>query len=318
MLGFLLLRSTWIRWEALATDNEAERASSLRRLYLYAALLISGVTALVAIATTLRIVLLIAFGAEQGETSEIIDQIVAQAGLFSAGLGSWLWFRSHVRQEVRLYAESEAGATARRLYFYVLAGLGLGLMWVGAGDLIQAFLSRIFGQGGTQPLWTSPLATGLSLLIVGTPVWTLHWRTVQQRVDGDSRAAFAERHAWPRRFYLFAAILVGALIFLFQLARVVYTVLLLLLGDPFAEFFSLETTAMIAGAAIAALVWTGHAALLRRDNQILAVSPYVEEETQPVDAVQQRQRLNAQIARLEAELATARQALEALEEHPQD
>ena len=87
----------------------------------------------------------------------------------------------------------------------------------------------------------SQLANGLSLIAVGAPVWSLHWRTAQRAAVQDNETGRAERASWPRRLYLYGIALVGALLILFELARVVYRLLLWALGDPNADFFGIET-----------------------------------------------------------------------------
>ncbi|MBK8050311.1 MAG: hypothetical protein IPK16_26330 [Anaerolineales bacterium] len=50
-----------------------------------------------------------------------------------------------------------------------------------------------------------------------------------------------ERGALFRRIYLFGIALVGALVILFELAQVVYQLLLVLMGEPNTTLFSAET-----------------------------------------------------------------------------
>ena len=69
--------------------------------------------------------------------------------------------------------------TIRRLYFYLLALIGSQAVVWGAVNLLRT----LFDQGVSGPV--TVLATGLSLVIVGLPVFLLHWLVAQRDASRD-------------------------------------------------------------------------------------------------------------------------------------
>jgi len=118
-----------------------------------------------------------------------------------------------------------------------------------------------------------------------------------------------ERASGPRKVYLYGVALVGALLILFYLAQVVYRLLLLVLGDPNVNLFSVETVDNIARSAIAAILWGVHVWAIRGDSQFGTESPEPVIQTPVAD----RKALLKRIEQLETELATTREALTKLE-----
>ncbi len=105
----------------------------------------------------------------------------------------------------------------------------------------------------------------------------------------------------------------GALLILFYLARVVYRVLLFVLGDPAAGVLSAQTIDEIARALISAVLWGVHILAIRADGRMGETAPAPQ-----ADVSAERANLAARIARLERELNEARQALQRLEAGPDD
>ncbi|GIV76081.1 MAG: hypothetical protein KatS3mg050_0475 [Litorilinea sp.] len=312
LLGGLLARVNWRRWQAITATRPAEAQSALRRLYLYGAVVISALATLVPAAGLLRELLLMAFGAGSGTLTELLQELATPVSLIPVGLVAWRWHWRILGQEADRYGESQEAATVRRIYYYAVAATGLGLLWFGAADIIQILLEAVLGTDAGTPggsFWPEPLANGLSLLAVGAPIWAAHWRAVQGIARRQDRAGLAERSAAPRKVYLYGVALVGALLILFYLAQAVYRLLLWLLGDPEAGFFSATTAEEVARSMLAAILWAVHVMAIRDDGR-LGTEGEPEEES-PMDRAEI---LRRQIARLEAELAHARAELEALEQ----
>ncbi|MCY3545235.1 MAG: DUF5671 domain-containing protein [Chloroflexi bacterium] len=71
--------------------------------------------------------------------------------------------------------------TVRRLYFYFVAFVSLMMTASGIVMLLQFVLDSITGDNFISDS-TTRLAAGASLLIVGAPLWVLHWRYIQKQV----------------------------------------------------------------------------------------------------------------------------------------
>ena len=105
--------------------------------------------------------------------------------------------------------EEESGiGTLRRLYYYGLAFVALMVAVSGAILLVSSIAESL---GGSQVLSTSqtPLALGLALTLVGTPVWLLHWSFAQRAL----REFPTEARALSRRAYLYLVIGIAAVLF---------------------------------------------------------------------------------------------------------
>ncbi len=101
--------------------------------------------------------------------------------------------------------------TVRRLYFYILALIGSQAVVWGAVSLLRNILDA--GLAGT----VSTLASGLSLVLVGLPVFLLHWLTAQRDASREE-----EEHASRIRAVFFYLVRVWTLI------PIVYSLLALL------------------------------------------------------------------------------------------
>ena len=88
--------------------------------------------------------------------------------------------------------------TIRRLYLYLVAFISLEVVLWGLIELARStFSGEMIGGGASQ------LAGGLSLLLVGVPVFLLHWIPAQRSATRDEE----ERSSRTRAVFLYAALL---------------------------------------------------------------------------------------------------------------
>ena len=106
--------------------------------------------------------------------------------------------------------------TARRLYLYLLSGIGLGVLVSGLSMLLTVLLEQLglgprgeLGFGGDDPV-RQQLTLASALTVVALPVWLLHWRAVERSVAHDRPDAALERTSGVRGLYF--AIALGALL----------------------------------------------------------------------------------------------------------
>lgn len=312
LVGAALSAMNWRRWQAVSAMNADEARSALRRLYLYAGVAVGAAAALAPAAGILREVLLLLLGSDPANWIELVDRLATPLGFLPVGIGIWVWYRRVLHLESERHGESPDGVLVRRIYVYVVAATGLVLVWFGAAETTSALLDwalRVAEEPGARSIWVETLATGLSLLIVGVPVWILHWRTAQRIAQRHDEAGWSERNSLPRKVYLYGATLAGALLILYYLARVIYRVLLTIMGDPVAGLLSVETADEMARAAISGILWVVHISAIRRDNHVSAA-----QRPDTLETERTRAQLTERIAVLERELGQAREALRRLEE----
>ncbi len=314
LVGGLVWRLTNLYWNAVMTAQPPEGRMALRRLYLYVATVLAAAITLVPVAMLLRLGVLFLFGGV--DTGDIdIDDLTTPLGLLPVGALAWRWHWLQVSAEAQRYGDSRESEFVRRLYYYAVAATGLLLLWIGLVDLVRALLDlAIIGSISIEKGFRAhQFSSGVSLIAVGAPVWSLHWRTAQRVAEQDNEAGRAERASWPRRVYLYGIALVGALLILFELAQVVYRLLLWALGDPNADFFGAETLDGLVRAATAAAFWAVHFLAIRNDTRM------VDEEAEAAargseHKERRRDDLAARIAELETELSALRAELTELED----
>ncbi len=229
LIGVLLMRVTWLRWQSIIAADPIEGKTGLRRVYLYASVVISALVTLVPATLLLRELLLILLGEGSGSLISLLNDLSTPLAVRSVGAVMWWWQWRILRGEIEAVGESAESVMVRRVYYYLLALVALGIVWYGAAETTTALLDWLFGPqgiGDRHSIWVVPLATGLSLLAVGTPVWSYHWRAVQSVAGRDDEPGADERSSGPRRVYLYGIALVSALFILYYLIQVVYRIFL--------------------------------------------------------------------------------------------
>ena len=76
--------------------------------------------------------------------------------------------------------------TVRRLYFYFVSLVALMMAVNGLVQIVRFPLDSLFGPETLTPSRTA-LAVGISLAVVGLPLWAFHWRTMQRYVARAAR-----------------------------------------------------------------------------------------------------------------------------------
>ncbi len=317
VVGGLLWRVNWRAWQGIVLTYPAEAQTALRRVYLYASLILSAASTLFAGAMALQQLLLLLFGVEPWGLP-FWEDLLEPLTFLPLGLAAWIWHRPRIQAEAARYGESPESIAVRRAYHYLVAATGLVLTWYGLVTVARLLLDPlVVGEGlATGGFQARQLANGLSLLAVGAPVWAIHWRQVQQAARRRDSVGREERSSVPRRAYLYAVALVGALIILFDLATVLYRLLLWLLGETGAAFLQANTVDALARSSVSLIFWLLHVLALRRDGQLGGEEAREAQPRgrSPEEAARRRAELAARIRRLEAELAAARAELEKLEE----
>jgi len=107
-------------------------------------------------------------------------------------------------------------STAKRVYFYLVYFIALGMFSSGVGILLSVCFDVIIkhpapAQIGAQSFARETLSLGLAMLVIGGVLWFLFWRAIQRNVSGNP----AEIGSAIRKF-IFNVILIGsALVSLF-------------------------------------------------------------------------------------------------------
>ena len=199
-----------------ALHDPYERASALRRLYMYLACLVSALATTIALALTLSQIL--AAGLDnQGFNGETTAQLGWAALVFAAVFAFHFWIAAADRKAA---GEEGASATLRRWYMYASLLVGLLIMLNGAANLLQAGLSQLalghstVTQFGPAVAWT----------VAGAVLWAFHARAIAAAHLWD------DRHSTLRAVEGFMALAVSIATALFGASTILYYVLARLLG----------------------------------------------------------------------------------------
>ncbi len=268
-LPFFLLH-WWLVQRSL--EQPEERAAGLRAVFLYGVLL----ALLLPIAqNTLAILdraLLLVFsvpvqealvGSGQSWTDNLVG--VGMNGLL------FLYFGSVLRQQWQ--AETWKGepdldnlTLVRRVFRYGLVLYALGMAVFGA----QQTLESIFSQLATPAIGLERmLANGLSLLLLGGPVWWTLWLRIQRSLDEEG-----EQRSMVRLVVLYLLAFVGVGGVLIQVGSVLNDSLRAVLGGnaDLGAWFG-RIAGPLAGGLVFAGVWTYYAGILRQDLEQVPSSP---------------------------------------------
>ena len=254
------------------SDDQArlERRSLLRRLYMYGLVLVCIVVGVINASTVLDDLLRALLGSPDptGSGRGLLDA-VGQPLVWGLVYGAfWLYQRSWLQRESSRAAEAAEQASLRRLYYYLVAAVGLSVAAYGIILLSSTMLSLLSLTPDQPSLdwFRDRVSLGATLTLIGGALWFGHWHH-QQSLVSDPLVAGAERAALWRRLYLYAACFVTVVAILVDAASVLYRLLLLALGDRSApsliETIRTPLSVILVGGVILAYHWR----LLRFDQR---------------------------------------------------
>ncbi|MDI3340734.1 MAG: DUF5671 domain-containing protein [Sphaerobacter sp.] len=244
-----------------------ERASILRRTDLYLLILVGVVGTLSLTAIFLNNALQWLLGvtpdpSAPGQAQRLLEPL-AWALPFVA---TWAYHRWILLGEARGVAEAPLQATARRIYTYGVALVGLGFGSVGVAYLLGLLIDRVLGGSRTlsaPPDWfPRQVALFASFVLVGLGAWLWHWYAAARRVADDPAA---ERGALVRRISLFATLAAALVALLGSLAVTLYRVLTVILGVESARGLVSDVSAALGVLVVAVALLAYHASALRAD-----------------------------------------------------
>ncbi len=245
-----------------AAPDEEERASVLRKVYLYLAVFLS----VLATVTTLTIVLADGLGRLLGVSRPGGGDIrEALSILLGAGL-VWAYHAYILRRDAALAGEPATAAWVRQLYHYLVAAIGLGAMLIGvAGDL--TLLIRILAGVSFVRGVPEEAAWFTALIVVGLPVWILPWRRVQLAATTPGPAGDEESRSVIRKIYLYFYLFLATMTVLGSGVYLVFRLIGLALGVGQSGNLLADLGQAIAYSLMAVGIWLYHGSILRADGR---------------------------------------------------
>lgn len=257
----------WLRFWSwaqarFASPDEEERKSDLRKAYLYLVIFTAVSSAVITAALLVNGILraLLQLPTE-GNLGLPLAIIIASAAL-------WAYHAFVLRSDIAKAGESKLQAGMQRLYWYVVAGVGLASLALGlAGDL--SVLVRTLGTFAFPEELREQFAAFTATWLAGLPVWLIGWVPAQRLATRTDAVGVDARRSLLRKAYLYLYWLAAILTLLISAIAVVYLVLSAVFGLLASENIIERLTNLgqaIGFAVIALAIWIYHLILLRRDG----------------------------------------------------
>jgi hypothetical protein len=178
LVGVPIFALHWTWAQRASAADEEEHSSTLRAVFLYGALLATLIpvtqNALALIDRTLiSLAGLDPYRAILGGNQSWVDNLIA---IFMNAIAA-AYFINVLRRDWTIISDTENFADIRRLYRYIWLLYSLLMVIFGAQQIIRFLLyipSNLLGQ-----MSRDLFINGLSLLIVGAPIWYFSWKTCQ-------------------------------------------------------------------------------------------------------------------------------------------
>ncbi len=250
------------RWagKLFSGPSEEERASALRKFYLYGAVFIGAMTA-VANATGLLAGLFrraLSLPPEGGIGFYQPLPVIIGMGVL------WAYHALVLRDDAEQIQEVPRQVGVRSLYKYLIAAVGLAALLIGlSGDI--SVIIRSLGKGFVSTLRVE-FSWFTAAIIAGLPVWIIPWRQAQIEAEEISPAGESARRSVVRKIYLYFYLFVGSMTVLSSTVYIVFRILSLVLGGESLNVAELGQA--ISFSLIAVGVWLYHGRILQSDRRI--------------------------------------------------
>jgi cytochrome b561 len=267
--GFALWLGTWIALQrgvrGATPDGEIERRSSIRKLTVYLIVLISALAVLASGTAALTAIGRRLLGDPIVERFTTLHREIGTPMVTVIVFGLvWIFYRRAIAVDAGLEPERERAATIRRVYTYLIAGIGMAMLAIGLASVVGVLGSQLMNIRHHP---NSETATAISIVLLGAPAWALSWWQARRRLDDE------ERRSAPRRGYVYLAVLAGVLGLLVFGSALLYR----LLNASFAgSLFTIATWHdiwhFLVDATVSAAVFLFHYRVLRADRSAQLVT----------------------------------------------
>jgi hypothetical protein len=219
--------------------DPAEMGSALRLGILYLLALGGVITVITTAAMVVNAILTWLLGADW--TFQYFVQQIGGPISIGVPLGLvWAYYGYWLNRHIEAVGDRVRQAGMKRLYNYILALIGLVVAFVGVASLFAFIIDMITGSDIlTSDSTRRTLASSISSLIVGLPLWLVMWRPMQAEALVEGEMGDHARRSILRKAYLYL-VLFGSVIggmatavgLVYQLIRAVLT------GDPGNDFIN--------------------------------------------------------------------------------
>lgn len=153
-------------------------------------------------------------GDTSGPAAAHFDLLPEAVGALLIGGAAWA-YHAYVLGERKDRVRCEID----RIYDYLLAGAGLAVAAAGMATLIATMLMGVSSRGITAIDSHTTVATALTLLVIGVPLWWRYWSTIQHYRRGDTAR---ELRSITRRIYIIGLLGIAAVVAIISLIMTVF------------------------------------------------------------------------------------------------
>ena len=278
LVGVSLWLVFWSQAERLFSQGgSVEQASVLRKFYLYLVIFLAAIGTVGSLTTLLAGLFRRLLSLEsQGDMRDVLYVLITTAVI-------WAYHFVVLRQDTQAMPEGQQQAGVRRLYWYLIAGIGLMALLIGIGGDISVFIRSLAGQDTlfVKNALLEQLAWFTATLIAGLALWLIPWRNIQAECTGSEPEAVPARQSWARKIYLYFYLLLATLTFLGAGVYILSQLVLLAIGGRTSRTLATDMAQAVAFALMAIAVWSYHLTLIRRDGKTVQTT-----ETQLAEKVQ--------------------------------
>ena len=261
LVGLPVFLFHWLTCQRDARQDEEERTSRIRAIFLYAvraAFLVPAVYSLLALidrnlaAWLGNLTVVATFGGSQNNVDNLVAILITQ-------IAFW-FFSSVLRSDERAQGAESFLPETRRLYRYLWMAFGLTLVVTGTQFLLRYLLLLPTELHDPSP---SMLSTGLALLLVGAPLWAWTWQLIEGIQDQST-----ERQSILRLVGLYLITLAGVVGVLVAGGNLLSGLLGWLFGRPQTlSGFLTESGGYIAAGIPLGVVWAYYGRILERETR---------------------------------------------------
>ena len=250
--------------------DPSEMGSNLRLGILYILALGAVITVVTTSSMLVNILVTRLLGADW-TTKYFVQQL---SGPISVGipLGMvWAYYGYWLNRHIEAIGDRVRQAGLKRLYYYLLAFIGLVVSFVGVSTLIAFIIDMTTSSSYLMSSSNrSTLTTAISSLVIGLPLWVLTWRPMQVNALAQDELGDHARRSVIRRFYLYLALFASVIGGMAAAVALVYQLIrTLLTGDIGSNFVnSLLNTVQLLFLFVVVLIY--HLNILRTDGTSLS------------------------------------------------
>ena len=259
----------WVySWRVIqdSLSDPAEMGSALRLGILYLLALGGVITVITTASMVVNAIITWLLGAEW-ILRDFIQQI---GGPISIGLPLGLVWAYHgywLNRHIEATGDPVRQAAMKRLYHYILAFIGLVVAFIGVATLFAFVVDIVTGTSILMSDSTrGTLATSLSSLIVGLPLWLVMWRPMQAEAMAQSGMGDHARRSVIRKIYLYLALFASVIGGMATAVGLVYQLIRVLLGGETGSGFVNDVLNLIQLLFLFGVVLIYHLNVLRMDG----------------------------------------------------